>query len=93
MKRLAILVALISACARPSTYEQATAARLAHPSCPRSCPVGEYLSAPDSDEPLDCCYDPIGMTWSRCAWNTAGRYMSRAALVERFDVSASEGIR
>lgn len=86
MSRLAFLLAVLAGCGSPppKTYESMLAARLASPGCKRACPVGERIEPvePQAERILDdCCYDPGGITWSACAWNSSGRRMSLAELV------------
>jgi len=88
-----IVVALLAACGAPSpkTYAQAMQDRLAHPACARTCPLGQHLDPvePVADRVLaDCCNDPIGLTWSSCAWNSAGRYASFADLTAETRISS-----
>ena len=47
--------------------------RLAHKDCP-DCRVGAEVSG-------ECCTDLYGLTWSPCAWNAEGRYLTREQLM------------
>lgn len=89
--RALFIVCVVAACSSspPKTYESMLHARLASPGCKRACPVGGHLDPvePQATHVLeDCCYDPGGIEWSSCAWNSSGSRMSLAELVapERF---------
>ena len=87
MRHAALLVALVAcgAAQQPKTPASMLAFRLQDSECRRTCPIGEYLPPvePQDEHVLDdCCTDPFGLTWSSCAWNSSGRHMTRAELMD-----------
>lgn len=81
----------------PKTPESMRIARLAEglKSCPVMCvtgyPMWDANTPPPSQEWLhlwgwthlpDCCTDELGDTWSACAWNARGQYLTRAQLLD-----------
>lgn len=82
-----LLFLLLLACSTPApkTPESMLAYRLSHTECERTCPVGHAIDPVEPQEThvfADCCIDPLGITWSACAWNVDGRYMSPEQLME-----------
>lgn len=79
MKALALLALVACSAPPPKTPASMLAHRLATGAtyCSEACPVGEHI-----DDTVGCCVDPFGLTWSICAWNGTGRYMSPEQLMD-----------
>ena len=60
--------------------------RLTHADCRRSCPVGQEIAPVESQAQHildDCCTDPDGLSWTSCAWNREGRYLTLDQLLSQ----------
>lgn len=87
---LVALAACGAASSPPKTESSMLAWRLAHPDYLRACPVGSAIE-PLDDPARDGCDDPYGLSWSSCAWNAEGRYMSTSELMSPARLGGSCG--
>ena len=84
-KIITVLIAL-GACSSPApkTIESMRWHRLHDPgNCARACPIGNAVTPIGSGSTsADWCCDPEGIAWTSCAWNSSGRFMSLAQLID-----------